>query len=58
MNIPGFYLTYDGKTIGPIAPDNPKWDFTDPRMMMKCQSFVQEMNKKFDTDYEVECVNP
>ena len=49
----GYYLKYDGKTIGPIAPDNPKWDFNDPRMVFKCHKFVQEMNKDYGTDYEV-----
>ena len=49
----GYHLKYDGKFIGPIAPDNPRWDFNDPRMVMKCQSFVREMNKMFGTDYEM-----
>jgi len=49
----GYYLKYDGKIIGPVAPDNPKWDFNDPRMIFKCQTFVNEMNKKFNMGYEV-----
>lgn len=50
---PGYYLRYDGKTIGPIAPDNPKWDFSDTRMIFKCQMFAKEMKKEFGVIYEV-----
>ncbi len=54
MKTPGYYLTYDeDKITGPIAPDNPKWEFTDPRMLFKCKAFAKEMNKKFKTNYEV-----
>ena len=52
-NTEGYYLKYDSNMLGPIAPDNPEWDFLDPRMVFKCQKFVKETNKKFGTDYEV-----
>ncbi len=51
--IRGYYLKYDDRIIGPIAPDNPRWDFNDPRMLFKCKSFTVQMNKEFGTDYEV-----
>ena len=54
---PGYYLKYDDKIIGPIAPDQPKWAWTDPRMMFKCTKFAKEMNKEYETNYEVICVD-
>ena len=58
MDTPGFYLTYDeDKFIGPIAPDNPAWTFTDPRLAYKCNTWATVMKVEFDIDYKVVTVD-
>jgi len=48
-----YYLKYEDKIIGPIAPDNPKWDWDDSRMMIKCKTFAKEMETDYDIQYDV-----
>ena len=57
MNIPGYYLTYDNKIVGPIAPDNPAHEFTDPNVLFKCRTWIAIMKKDYDIEYDVESVD-
>ena len=52
----GHYLVYEGKTIGPIAPDNPKQEFTDPKVLFKCRTWAAVMKKDYDIEYEVKSI--
>ena len=43
-----YYLTYDNKTIGPIAPDNPKHPFDHPTVANAVHMFAKQMNDAYD----------
>ena len=49
-----FYLKYNNEqVIGPIAPDNPKCSWDDPRVMFACKKFAKEMEKSYGVEYVV-----